>query len=125
MPQSTACFPNEVGVCCSDGGGYIMDRMVGWASNGRNSAAPLFGCQANLAMGQALSANLFRSSWVVRWILILRPMDCVANWKSLLTGSARATGERTIIAAWSYHEPTQAISGVNSAQPLRAGIDLD
>ena len=61
---------------------------VGWPSNGKSSAAPLFCLRANLAMGQALSANLFRSSWAVQWILILLPMDCAADWKSLLTGSA-------------------------------------
>ena len=69
---------------------------MGWPSNGKKSTAPLFCSQTNLVTEQALSANLFHSSWVVRRTLTLPLMDCAADWKSLFAGSEGPARQATI-----------------------------
>ena len=83
IPQNTVRFPNKTGGCCCNGDGYGMDRMAGWRSNGRSSAAPQFGTKPLWLWDKHCprtysfrAGRLGRPSFSSRWIALPDGVPC-------------------------------------------------
>ena len=71
------------------------ETRVGWPSNGKSSAVPRFSCQRQSGYGTSVIRELIPFELGGTADLDFPPMDCAADWKSLLTGSAGPVRQAT------------------------------